>query len=590
MNIFNTFKDIVSLEIEDMEKAGTLPAGLEAGAISVAASREAAHGDLATNAALVLAKQAGKPPREIAAPLAEKLRENPDVADVEVAGPGFINLTLRPEVWRRLLIDVLRSGPAYGASNIGAGKAVNVEYVSANPTGPLHIGHCRGAVFGDALANLLEKAGFRVTREYYINDAGAQIEALARALHIRYMERLEGGILATVSDETPYLFGVMGEYLDLVAKKLDERDGNKWLRAPKTEWQGPLEAFAVEAMMALISENLAAIDIRHDVFSSERALHDGGRVQAAFDLLEDRGLIYRGQLEPPKGKAPEDWEPREQDLFRAAEFGDDVDRPLRKSDGSWTYFAADIAYHLDKFERGFADMIDVWGADHGGYVKRMEAAVAAVSEGKGTLDVKICAIVRVLEDGVPVRMSKRAGDFVALRDVVDRVGKDVVRFMMLTRRNDAQLDFDFAVVTEQSKDNPVFYVQYAHARVRSLMRRAAEEVPALDATPRGLAGVELNLLNHPEEFALIKTIARWPSVVEFAAAAHEPHRIAFYLSEIAAEFHAFWNKGNDDEDRRFIVLGDAALTGARLALAEGVAVVIAAGLELMGVEPVEEMR
>ena len=598
MNIFNTFKDIVSLEIEDMENAGTLPVGLEAGAISVEASREAAHGDLATNAALVLAKQAGKEPREIATPLAEKLRKNPDVADVEVAGPGFINLTLRPEVWRRLLIEVLTAGPAYGASNMGAGKAVNVEYVSANPTGPLHIGHCRGAVFGDALANLLEKAGFRVTREYYINDAGAQIEALARALYIAYRELLVGSTPPTdVSDEIPYLFGITREYLDEVAEDLAQRDGEKWLDEPEQAWRLPLEEFAVDAMMELIKKDLKSLAIKHEVFTFERELHDSGRVQAAFDLLKDRDLIYRGQLKPPKGKAPEDWEPREQDLFRATEFGDDVDRPLRKSDGSWTYFAADIAYHLDKFERGFADMIDVWGADHGGYVKRMKAAVAAVSEGKGALDVKICAIVRVLDEGVPVRMSKRTGDFIALRDVVKRVnevtggaGKGVVRFMMLTRRNDAQLDFDFAVVAEQSKDNPVFYVQYAHARVRSLMRRAAEEVPALDATPHGLAGVELNLLSYPEEFDLIKTIARWPSVVEFSAAAHEPHRIAFYLSEIAAEFHALWNKGNDDVGRRFIVPGDAALTGARLALAEGVAVVIAVGLVLMGVEPVEEMR
>ena len=593
MNIFNTFKDIISLEIEDMQKAGTLPAGLEAGAISVAASREDAHGDLATNAALVLAKQAGRQPREIAAPLAEKLRKNPDVADVEVAGPGFINLTLKPEVWRRLLIDVLRSGPAYGASNIGAGKAVNVEYVSANPTGPLHIGHCRGAVFGDALANLLEKAGFRVTREYYINDAGAQLEALARSIHYRYRQALG----EPVGDVPEGLYP--GEYLKPVGEALAHRDGRKWLSVQKKKWIEQCANVGRDAMLKLIKEDLALLGISFEdrEFHYESALHDSGKVQAAFDLLKDRGLIYRGQLEPPKGKAPEDWEPREQDLFRATEFGDDVDRPLRKSDGSWTYFAADIAYHLDKFERGFADMIDVWGADHGGYVKRMKAAVAAVSEGKGALDVKICAIVRVLDEGVPVRMSKRTGDFVALRDVVKRVnevtrgaGKGVVRFMMLTRRNDAQLDFDFAVVTEQSKDNPVFYVQYAHARVRSLMRRAKAEVPALDATPHGLAGVELNFLSHPEEFALIKTIARWPSVVEFAAAAHEPHRIAFYLSEIAAEFHALWNKGNDDEGRRFVVPGDAALTGARLALAQGVAVVIAAGLELMGVEPVEEMR
>ena len=584
MNIFNTFKDIVSLEIKDLERGGTLPAGLEAGAISVEASREATHGDLATNAALVLAKQAGKPPREIATPLAEKLRENPDVVDVEVAGPGFINLTLRPDVWRRLLIEVLTAGTAYGVSNIGQGRAVNVEYVSANPTGPLHIGHCRGAVFGDALANLLEKAGFRVTREYYINDAGAQLEALARSVHLRYRQALGEEVGETPAGLYP------GDYLVPVGGRLAARDGDRWLSQAEEQWLESLATIGSDEMMALIREDLASLAIRHDVFSSERALHDDGRVQAAFDLLKDRGLIYRGQLEPPKGKVPDDWEPREQDLFRATEFGDDVDRPLRKSDGSWTYFAADIAYHLDKFERGFADMIDVWGADHGGYVKRMKAAVAAVSEGKGTLDVKICAIVRVLEDGVPVRMSKRAGDFVALRDVVNRVGKDVVRFMMLTRRNDAQLDFDFAVVTEQSKDNPVFYVQYAHARVRSLMRRAAAEVPALDATPHGLAEVELNLLSHPEEFTLIKTIARWPSVVEFAAAAHEPHRIAFYLSEIAAEFHALWNKGNDDEGLRFIVPGDAALTGARLALAQGVAVVIAAGLEMMGVEPVEEMR
>ena len=586
MNVFNRFQEIIVLEVEEMAKAGDLPPGIDVGAVAVELPRDAAHGDLATNAALVLAKQAKCAPRDIAQPLAARLLGNSDIVVADVAGPGFINLRLTDAFWHRQLADVLQSGTAYADSDLGAGTAVNVEYVSANPTGPLHVGHCRGAVFGDALANLLGKAGFKVTREYYVNDAGAQLEALARSIHYRYRQALGEAVGELLEGLYP------GEYLMPVGEALAQRDGRKWLSGSAREWSDGCADFGRERMLDLIKNDLALLGIRFDerAFHSERALHLGGKVQEAFDFLEKNGFIYTGVLEAPKGKVVEDWEPRPQLLFRATQFGDDVDRPLKKSDGSWTYFATDIAYHWDKWRRGFASMIDVWGADHAGYVKRMKAAVTALSSGAASLDVKICNLVKVLNEGVPVRMSKRAGDFVALSEVVDAVGKDVVRFIMLTRRNDAPLDFDLARVTEQSKDNPVFYVQYAHARVRSLMRKAHEEMPGLETTPAGLARADLTHLAQPAELDLIKVLARWPHVVEAAAVAHEPHRVAFYLADLAAEFHGLWTKGNEDESLRFLVPGDAGLTAARLALAQGAATVIASGLEVMGVAPAEEMR
>jgi arginyl-tRNA synthetase len=588
MNIFNRFQEIVVLEVEEMAKAGDLPPGIDVGAVSVELPRDAVHGDLATNAALVLAKQAKCAPRDIAQPLAARLLGNSDIVLAEVAGPGFINLRLTDAFWHRELAEVLRAGAAYGDSDLGVGTAINVEYVSANPTGPLHVGHCRGAVFGDALANLLDKAGFKVAREYYVNDAGkgGQMEALARSIHFRYSQALGN----TVGDMPDDLYP--GDYLIGVAEDLAQRVGDKWLPRDDDKWSDKFAALGVEEMLKLIKKDLALLDIRFrdQEFHSERALHQGDKVEEAYKFLERRDLIYTGVLDPPQGMAIEDWEPRDQPLFRATQFGDDVDRPLKKSDGSWTYFAADIAYHWDKWRRGFANMIDVWGADHSGYVMRMKAAVTALSSGEASLDVKICNLVKVMNDGVPVRMSKRAGDFVTLSEVVDAVGKDVVRFIMLTRRNDAPLDFDLARATEQSKDNPVFYVQYAHARVRSLIRRAREEIPELDVTPACLAGADFSRLTQPAELALIKALTRWPHVVESAAVAHEPHRVAFYLAELAADFHGLWAKGNEADSLRFLVAGDARLTAARLALAQGAATVIASGLAVMGVAPAEEMR
>ncbi len=465
----------------------------------------------------------------------------------------------------------------------GAGARVNVEYVSANPTGPMHVGHGRGAVVGDALSSLLAKAGFAVAREYYVNDAGAQIDILARSLHLRYREALGEGIGAIPDGLYP------GEYLIETGQKLVERDGRKWLGRSEHEWLAPLRDFAIAEMMGLIGGDLALLGVRHDRFVSERALVAAGAIGECLAALEARGLIYTGVLEPPKGKLPEDWEPRPQTLFRATEFGDDVDRPLKKSDGSWTYFAADIAYHRDKFRRGFANLIDVWGADHGGYVKRMQAAVKAVTAGQATLDVKLCQLVNLSDNGQPVRMSKRAGTFVTLREVIDEVGKDVFRFIMLTRRNDQALDFDFAKVTEQSRDNPVFYVQYAHARAASVMRHAAEAFPGDDLSDAALAEAPLDRLSDPAELALIRRLAAWPRLVEGAAEAHEPHRIAFYLQEVAAEFHMLWNKGKDAAELRFILAADPALTRARLALVRAVAIVVASGLAVIGVVPVEEM-
>lgn len=584
MNLYKDFQLEIAKVLGDMAAAGTVPAGLNVSRVVVEPPRDPSHGDLSTNAALMLAKDAGLKPRDFAQHLAAGLAKLPSVTEVTVAGPGFVNLRLKDDVWRDQLRGILSVGTGFGDSQLGKSAQVNVEYVSANPTGPMHVGHGRGAVFGDALARLLEKAGYAVTREYYINDAGAQVDVLARSAHLRYREALGEAIGEIPTGLYP------GDYMKDLGQALAARDGKKWLIVPESEWLAPLRAFAIEQLLALIKTDLAALDIHHAVFASERGLVEGGKVEEAFKALDERGLVYRGTLEPPKGKTPDDWEPREQVLFKSTQFGDDVDRPLQKSDGSWTYFASDIAYHYDKFKRGFHIMIDVWGADHGGYIKRMQAAVSAITDQQAALDVKICQLVNLTENGQPVKMSKRAGTFVTLREVVDRVGKDVVRFIMLTRKNDASLDFDLAKALEQSKDNPVFYVQYAHARVHSVFRNVMEAFPDLSTDAASLRGAKLERLTDPDELALIKLMATWPRLVESAAEAHEPHRIAFYLSELAAAFHGLWNKGNTDIGARFIVKGDAELTKARFALLRAVATVIASGLAVLGVTPVEEMR
>ena len=580
MNIFNHFRGIFVKEMEAMAAAGDLPPGLDFGRVTVEPPRDPAHGDLASNAAMVLAKAAGRKPRELADALAGRLSALDGVSDVAVAGPGFLNLRLAERLWHGSLADILRSGPSYGGSDLGRGRRVNVEYVSANPTGPLTIGHARGAVYGDALAALLAKVGFDVTREYYTNDAGAQIDVLGRSAHLRYREALGEAI-----GEIPEGF-YPGDYLKEVGRAIAARYGERWLDAPESEWLPAVRQVAIDAMMTRILSDLGDLGVHQDVFASERALVEAGGVDAVVETLAARDLVYTGTLEPPKGKAPDDWEPRPQLLFRATRFGDDVDRPLRKSDGSWTYFASDMAYHLDKFRRGFALMIDVWGADHSGYVKRMKAAVAALTEGKGELDLRICQLVSLQRGGQPVKMSKRAGTFVLLSDVIAEVGKDVVRFMMLTRKNDAPLDFDLEKVLEQSRDNPVFYVQYAHARCRSVLRHAADEFPSITLDPVALAEGPLNLLTDSDELGLIRQLAAWPRTVEGAAEAHEPHRIAFYLYDLAAAFHGLWTKGRV----RFLLSDQTELTKARLALVQAVAFTVASGLQVFGVEPVEEMR
>jgi arginyl-tRNA synthetase len=545
---------------------------------------------MATNAAMVLAKDAGKKPRELAQAIADGLAADDLIAKVEVAGPGFINLTLKPAAWTEALRAAVRAGARYGASDVGRAAPVNVEYVSANPTGPMHVGHCRGAVFGDALATLLAFSDFKVTREYYINDAGAQVDVLARSAFLRYREALGEDIGAIPEGLYP------GDYLKPVGAALAAEYGSALNQKPEADWLPIVRAKAITMMMAAIREDLAALNVRHDVFFSERSLTEAATDEVArtLDALRQQGEVYEGRLPPPKGAPVDDWEDREQTLFRATAFGDDVDRPLKKSDGSYTYFASDIAYHKSKWDRGFHDMIDVWGADHGGYIKRMTAAVRAVSRDKAELDVKIVQLVRLLRNGEPVKMSKRAGEFVTLREVVDEVGRDAVRFMMLYRKNDATLDFDLAKVIEQSRDNPVFYVQYGHARGQSIFRNARETVPDLpqDAESRAawLAKAPLDGLTDPSELALMRRIALYPRLVEAAALAHEPHRIAFYLYELAGEFHALWNKGGDLPHLRFIIQNDPKMTVARLALVEGVVTVLASGLALLGVDAPDEMR
>jgi arginyl-tRNA synthetase len=596
-NIFSDFRRLVVVPaLEDLVAHGSLPSGLDWSRVAVEPPRDPVYGDLATNAAMVLAGPLKENPMALAEKIAAALRGREFTTGdyhgagftVAAARPGFVNIKLAPEVWHAQLRAILRAGTAFGDSANGGGERVNVEFVSTNPTGPMTAAHGRGAVVGDALASLLAKAGFSVAREYYINDSGAQVDTLARSAYLRYREALGEAVGPIPEGYYP------GEYLVETGCELAERDGRKWLSQREADWLAPIREFAVERMMALIRADLAAVGVRHDLFVSERELVEAGAVDDCLAELERRGLIYTGVLEPPKGKLPEDWEPRAQTLFRATRFGDDVDRPLKKSDGSWTYFAGDIAYHRDKFGRGFANLIDVWGADHGGYVKRLQAAVRAVTDGAATLDVKLCQLVNMFDKGVPVRMSKRAGTFVTLREVVDEVGKDVFRFIMLTRRNDQALDFDFAKVTEQSRDNPVFYVQYAHARAASVMRHAAEQFPEDDLSDTALTRAPIERLSDPAELALIRQLAGWPRLVESAAEAHEPHRIAFYLREVAALFHALWNKGKDEATLRFILAGEIlagepALTRARLALVRAVAIVIASGLTVIGVESVQEM-
>jgi arginyl-tRNA synthetase len=598
-DIFGDFRRLVIAALDDLAARGALPGGLDFGRVAVEPPRDPAHGDLATNAAMVLAGQAKQNPMALAEKIAAALsgRELASAGyrggdfTVSATRPGFLNIRLDPAVWHTQLRAILQAGTGYGDADLGGGELgpswlgpeVNVEFVSANPTGPMHVGHGRGAVVGDALAALLAKAGYEVHREYYINDAGAQVDVLARSAHLRYREALGEEVGPVPEGFYP------GEYLVATGRALAERDGEKWLGRPEEEWLGPVRDFAVAEMLGLIRSDLAALGVRFDTFTSERELVASGAVDAALDALAARGLIYEGVLDPPKGKLPDDWEPRPQTLFRATQFGDEVDRPLKKSDGSWTYFAADIAYHHDKVRRGFRNLIDVWGADHGGYVKRMQAAVKALSEGGAVLDVKLTQLVHLFDNGVPVRMSKRAGTFVTLREVVDEVGKDVFRFMMLTRKNDQTLEFDFAKVMEQSKDNPVFYVQYAHARAASVMRHAAELFPEVELSDETLAGAPLDRLGDAAELGLIRLLASWPRIVAGAAEAHEPHRIAFFLQDVAAQFHLLWTKGKDDATLRFLVAAEPDLTRARLALVRGVALVIAAGLAVFGVEPVEEM-
>jgi arginyl-tRNA synthetase len=571
--------------------AAELGAGVDVSRVVVEPPKDATYGDMATNAAMVLAKEAKTKPRDLAEKIAERLRAEDVIASVDVAGPGFINLTLKAAVWTDTLRAILRAGNAYGQSAIGAGEKVNVEYVSANPTGPMHVGHCRGAVFGDALASLLQLAGFDVVREYYINDAGAQVDVLARSAFLRYREALGENIGEIPEGLYP------GDYLKPVGQALAREHGKALVSLPEAEWLPLVRAKSIEMMMEAIKTDLAALNIKHDVFFSERSLIAGSnnRVGATIDFLRAKGDVYEGRLPPPKGAPVDDYEDREQTLFRATAFGDDVDRPLLKSDGSYTYFASDIAYHKDKFDRGFRNLVDVWGADHGGYIRRVEAAIKAVTGGAAALDVKIVQLVRLLRNGEPVKMSKRAGDFVTLREVVDEVGKDAVRFMMLYRKNDAVLDFDLAKVIEQSRDNPVFYVQYGHARGHSIFRTAREEVlrdlPGEAGTRLAYLGkAPVERLTDPAELSLLRKLAVYPRTVEAAASAHEPHRIAFYLYDLASEFHALWTKGRDLPYLRFIINNDAEMTAARLAMVQGVVTVLASGLGVLGVGAPNEMR
>ncbi|MEM9764107.1 MAG: arginine--tRNA ligase [Pseudomonadota bacterium] len=578
MNLFAEIKTLTLSSLEAMVAEGVLPDGLPLHNVTVEPPRDAAHGDMATNAAMVLAKPAGKKPRDIAQDLAARLTADDRVASADVAGPGFINLRLEPAAWRSVLASILSDPEAYGRSKVGQGKRVNVEFVSANPTGPLHVGHTRGAVFGDALARLLDYAGYDVTKEYYINDGGAQVDVLARSAYLRYCEA-NGREIEIPEGLYP------GDYLVPVGRKLAEKYGARLLNAPEEQWLPEFRDAATDAMMDMIREDLAALGVHMDVFFSEKSLYGTDRIEGTLTALEEKGLIYEGVLEPPKGKKPEDWEPRPQTLFRSSDYGDDTDRPIKKADGSWTYFAPDIAYHKDKIDRGFDLLIDVLGADHGGYVKRMKAAVAALSGERVPLDVKLCQLVRLFKDGEPFKMSKRAGRFVTLRDVLDEVGPDVTRFVMLTRRNDAPLDFDFTAALQQSRENPVWYVQYAYARGRSVRERAA----GIGVTLEG-AQAQIHRLQHEAELSLVAKLSEFPRIVETSAYQHEPHRIAFFLYDLASEYHGFWNRGQDEPQLRMVREDDKALSQARLGLSNAVSIVIARGLSILGVAPLEEMR
>jgi arginyl-tRNA synthetase len=584
LSLYAQFAAHLNDVLDALEAEGSLPAGLKRKAVAVEPPRDASHGDLATNAAMVLAKAAGSNPRALAGLIAPKLEALPGVVGVEIAGPGFINLRLDQARWREELATIAAEGARYGLSDLGKGERVNVEYVSANPTGPMHMGHCRGAVVGDALANVLEAAGFAVTREYYVNDAGSQVDTLARSAHLRYRQKIDGfGALKLEYLQNELRGGFYpGEYLIPVANTLAKEFGDQFILAPEPQWLDLFKRRTVAAMLELIKHDLALLGVHHDLFSSEAELQAAGAPERAEETLRGKGLVYQGVLEAPKGETPDDWEPVELTLFRSTQFGDDQDRPMKKSNGAWTYFGADAAYHLQKAER--ADhLVNIWGADHAGTVRRIQAAVTALTDGRVDLDIKIVQMVKLLRAGEPVKMSKRSGNFVTLADVVHEVGKDVVRFMMLTKRADTPLEFDFAKVVEASKDNPVFYVQYAHARIASLGRKAAE----LGVDAAGAADLELL---DAEELGLVKLAAQYARVVEAAASAHEPHRIAFFLYDLAAAFHALWNRGNDDPARRFVIADRPEVSLARLALARGVAQVLRNGLALMGVEAAEEMR
>lgn len=586
MNVFEHVEGLIRAGLEAMKADGQLPSDLDVSAIEAETPRDPVHGDFATNAAMVLAKRAGKKPREIAEQLKVRLDACPEIANTEVAGPGFLNITLDVAFWQRLVAAILDAGNAYGRVPIGRGEKVNVEYVSANPTGPMHVGHCRGAVFGDALANLLQFAGYEVTREYYVNDAGAQVDVLARSAYLRYREALGEDIGEIPAGLYP------GDYLKPVGEALAETHGPSLKEMDEDQWLPIVRKTAIDMMMAMIREDLAALNIHHHVFFSEASLTRNGvdQVAAAIERLQAKGLIYTGRLPKPKGHEDEEWEDREQTLFRSTAFGDDVDRALVKSDGSYTYFASDIAYHYNKLQRGFDHLINVFGADHIGYISRMKASVAALSDGKVDLDIKICQLVKLYRAGEPVRMSKRAGTFVTLRDVVDEVGRDPVRYMMLYRKNDAPLDFDFAKVTEQSKDNPVFYVQYAHARIVSVLRNAAQAFPQLDTSSEALARADLSKLTDSGEIQLIKLLASYPRLITGAVKAHEPHRLAFYLYDVAQALHSQYNRGNDSPHLRFIDANDIGVTAARLALISATREVISSGLGVLGVEAPKAMR
>lgn len=581
MNLFADIRALVIDSLAALQSEGALPEGLDFANVAVEPPRDAAHGDMATNAAMVLAKPAKMKPRDIAEALATKLGADERVTSADVAGPGFLNLRLAPVVWQGVISAVLGQGVDFGRSGLGAGKRVNVEYVSANPTGPLHVGHTRGAVFGDALASLLAFAGYDVTREYYINDGGGQVDVLARSAYLRYLEA--HGRTVEFPDGT-----YPADYLKPVGEALKAKYGDQFVDRGEEEWLEEFRLFATDKMMAMIREDLAQLGIEMDVFFSEKSLYGTGKIEAALDSLKSKGLIYQGVLEPPKGKKPDDWEPREQTLFKSTDHGDDVDRAVMKSDGSWTYFAPDIAYHFDKVERGFDELIDIFGADHGGYVKRMKAAVSALSDGKVPLDIKLCQLVKLFKDGAEFKMSKRAGTFVTLRDVVDAVGPDVTRFMLLMRKNDQGFDFDLDKALEQSKDNPVFYVQYANARICSTLRKAAEENIATDDNT--LKSADMSLIAHEAQLSVAKKLAEWPRQVEIAARVNEPHRIAFYLYDLASDLHGLYHLGKSEKGLRFVNDSSQSATHANLALAKSVSIVISAGLGILGVKPAQEMR